>query len=46
MGVELAKALGAHVVVFTTSSNKIEDTLRLGADKVVNSKNVDEMKNI
>jgi alcohol dehydrogenase (NADP+) len=44
MGVKLAKALGAHVVVFTTSSNKVEDALRLGADEVVNSKNEDEMK--
>jgi alcohol dehydrogenase (NADP+) len=44
MGVKLAKALGAHVVVFTTSANKIEDALRLGADQVVNSKNADEMK--
>jgi uncharacterized zinc-type alcohol dehydrogenase-like protein len=44
MGVKLAKALGAHVVVFTTSPNKVEDALRLGADEVVNSKNEDEMK--
>jgi alcohol dehydrogenase (NADP+) len=44
MGVKLAKALGAHVVVFTTSLNKVEDALRLGADEVVNSKNEDEMK--
>lgn len=44
MGVKLAKALGAHVVVFTTSSNKVEDAMRLGADEVVNSKDEDEMK--
>jgi alcohol dehydrogenase (NADP+) len=44
MGVKLAKAMGANVVVFTTSSNKVEDALRLGADEVVNSKNADEMK--
>ena len=44
MGVKLAKAFGAHVVVFTTSPNKIKDALRLGADEVVNSKNEDEMK--
>ncbi len=44
MGVKLAKALGAHVVVFTTSAHKVEDALRLGADEVVNSKNADEMK--
>ena len=44
MGVKLAKAFGAHVVVFTHSSNKVKDALRLGADEVVNSKNEDEMK--
>jgi alcohol dehydrogenase (NADP+) len=44
MGVKLAKAFGAHVVVFTTSSNKVEDAMRLGADEVVNSKNADEMQ--
>ena len=44
MGVKLAKAFGAHVVVFTTSANKVQDALRLGADEVVNSKNADEMK--
>ena len=35
---------GAHVVVFTTSPNKKEDALRLGADEVVISRNADEMK--
>src|SRR6185437_4270071 len=35
MGVKFAHALGAHVVVFTTSSNKKEDAHRLGADDVV-----------
>jgi alcohol dehydrogenase (NADP+) len=44
MAVKLAKAFGTHVVVFTTSPNKVEDALRLGADEVVNSKNADEMK--
>lgn len=44
MGVKLAKAMGAKVVVFTTSSNKVEDALKLGADEVVNSKSPDEMK--
>ena len=44
MGVKLAKAFGAHVVVFTTSPSKVKDALRLGADEVVNSKNLDEMK--
>ena len=44
MGVKIAKAMGAHVVVFTTSANKVEDALRLGADEVVNSKDAEEMK--
>jgi uncharacterized zinc-type alcohol dehydrogenase-like protein len=44
MGVKLAKAFGAHVVVFTTSPGKVQDALRLGADEVVNSKNEAEMK--
>jgi uncharacterized zinc-type alcohol dehydrogenase-like protein len=44
MAVKLAHALGAHVVVFTTSPGKKEDAQRLGADEVVISRNVDEMK--
>jgi alcohol dehydrogenase (NADP+) len=44
MGVKIAKALGAHVVVFTTSPNKVDDALRLGADEVVNSKDAEAMK--
>src|SRR5277367_679704 len=44
MGVKFAHALGAHVVVFTTSPGKTEDALRLGADEVVVSKKENEMK--
>src|SRR5205823_8846360 len=44
MAVKFAHALGAHVVVFTTSPSKTEDALRLGADEVVLSRNADEMK--
>ena len=44
MGVKLAHALGARVVVFTTSPNKKDDALRLGADEVVVSRHADEMK--
>jgi alcohol dehydrogenase (NADP+) len=44
MGVKFAHALGAHVVVFTTSPSKKEDARRLGADEVVVSRNADEMK--
>jgi alcohol dehydrogenase (NADP+) len=35
MGVKLAKAFGAQVVVFTTSANKVKDAVRLGADEAV-----------
>lgn len=44
MAVKLAHAMGAHVVLFTTSDNKVEDAKRLGADEVVISKNPDEMQ--
>ena len=44
MGVKFAYALGAHTVVFTTSAQKQEDALRLGADEVVHSRNTDEMQ--
>jgi uncharacterized zinc-type alcohol dehydrogenase-like protein len=44
IGVKFARALGAHVVVFTTSPNKKEDARRLGADEVVVSRNADEMQ--
>jgi len=44
MGVKLANALGARVVVFTTSPGKTQDALRLGAHEVVVSKNQDEMQ--
>lgn len=43
MGVKLASAFGAHVVLFTTSPNKKADAQRLGAHDVVISKNPDEM---
>ena len=44
MGVKLAHALGAQVVVFTTSPNKKDDAIRLGADEVVVSRNASEMR--
>ena len=44
MGVKIAHALGAQVVVFTTSPNKKEDARRLGADEVVISRNANEMQ--
>jgi alcohol dehydrogenase (NADP+) len=44
MAVKFAHALGAHVVVFTTSPGKKDDALRLGADEVTVSRNADEMQ--
>ncbi|MGD0298011.1 MAG: NAD(P)-dependent alcohol dehydrogenase [Bryobacteraceae bacterium] len=44
MAVKFAHALGAHVVVFTTSPSKKDDAQRLGADEVVISRNSDEMQ--
>ncbi len=43
MGVKIAHAMGAHVVLFTTSPNKKDDALRLGADEVVISKDPAQM---
>ena len=43
MGVKIAAAMGARVVLFTTSESKRADALRLGAHEVVVSKNPEEM---
>ncbi len=43
MGVKLARAMGAHVVLFTTSPNKAEDARRLGADEVIVSTDPSQM---
>ena len=44
MGVKLAHAMGAKVILFTTSKGKVEDGKRLGADDVVISKDAEDMK--
>ncbi|QKV55403.1 NAD(P)-dependent alcohol dehydrogenase [Comamonas antarctica] len=43
MGVKLAAAMGAQVVLFTTSPGKTADALRLGAKEVVVSKDPAQM---
>jgi len=43
MGVKFAHAMGAHTV-FTTSQNKVDDALRLGADEVVLSRDANQMQ--
>jgi uncharacterized zinc-type alcohol dehydrogenase-like protein len=44
MGVKLANAMGAKVVLFTTSPGKAEDAKRLGAHEVVVSKDAAAMQ--
>lgn len=44
MGVKIARAMGAHVTVLTTSPHKKEDALRLGAHEVIVSRNEQEMQ--
>ena len=44
MGLKFAHAFGTHVVLFTTSPNKIADAVRLGANEVIISKNESEMQ--
>ena len=44
MGVKFAAALGAHVVMITTSPDKGKDAKRLGAHEVLVSKDADHMK--
>lgn len=43
MGVKLAAAMGARVTVFTTSPDKRDDALRLGAHDVIVSRDRDQM---
>jgi len=44
MGIKLARALGGHVVAFTTSPGKIEDARALGAHEVVVSREEAQME--
>jgi uncharacterized zinc-type alcohol dehydrogenase-like protein len=43
MALKIAHAMGAKVTLFTTSPGKVEDAKRLGADRVVISKDADAM---
>lgn len=43
VGIKIAKAMGAEVVVFTTSAGKAADAKRLGADEVVLSNDKEQM---
>jgi len=44
MGLKLAHAMGARVILFTTSPGKTDDAKRLGADEVIISKNPQELE--
>lgn len=44
VAIKIAHAMEAHVVVFTSSPNKIPDAKKLGANEVVVSKNEEELK--
>ncbi|KFF04125.1 NAD(P)-dependent alcohol dehydrogenase [Flavobacterium reichenbachii] len=44
LAVKIAKAMGAHVTVFTTSPSKVEDAIRLGADEAVLSSDNEKMQ--
>jgi alcohol dehydrogenase (NADP+) len=43
LAIKIAKAMGAEVIVFTTSPSKVEDAKRLGADEAVLSSNAEQM---
>lgn len=44
LAIKMAKAMGAFVVVYTTSPSKVEDAKRLGADEAVLSTDAEQMK--
>ncbi|WP_150468264.1 NAD(P)-dependent alcohol dehydrogenase [Francisella sp. SYW-9] len=43
MGIKIAKAMGAEVTMITTSESKAQDGLKLGADKVLISRNKEDI---
>ncbi len=46
MAIKLAKALGAHVTLFTRSPGKTQDAMRLGADEIVLSTDAARMASV
>jgi len=46
LAIKIAKAMGGHVTVFTTSVSKMEDAKDLGADEAVLSTDKEQMKNL
>jgi len=43
MGIKISHALGAHTVAFTSTADKRQDAIDLGADEVVVSRSAEEM---
>jgi uncharacterized zinc-type alcohol dehydrogenase-like protein len=46
VAIKIAKAMGAHVTVFTTSASKVKDAKRLGADEAVLSSDAEQMSRL
>jgi uncharacterized zinc-type alcohol dehydrogenase-like protein len=46
MAIKLAKALGAEVVLFSRTPDKSKDALKLGADEVIISTDIDQMNSV
>jgi uncharacterized zinc-type alcohol dehydrogenase-like protein len=44
MGLKFAHAMGAHVVLFTTSTHKVDDAKRLGAHEVVHARGASQLE--
>ncbi len=44
MALKLAHAMGSHVVLFTTSTHKVNDAKRLGADEVVHTRDASQLE--
>lgn len=44
VAIKIAKAMGAHVIAFTTSESKFAEAKRLGADETVLSKDPEQMQ--
>jgi uncharacterized zinc-type alcohol dehydrogenase-like protein len=44
VAIKIAKAMGAHVVVFSTSQSKLKDAKQLGADEAILSKDSQQME--
>lgn len=44
VAIKIAKAMGAEVIVFTSSPAKIDDAKKMGADHAIITQNIDEIK--